>query len=124
VDWNGSAITGLDGSVGAPSGYSITHDLARLGVKTEEAADTITNFRKLASKRIPAVATLAVSGDALLGEFPSIEKVKLPLVTKDYFAMVSHQFHGSKPELVERLWKNLAETRDRRAAALYAKYAR
>lgn len=124
VDWTGSAITGLAGPVGAPSGYSIIHDLAAMGVKTEEAADTITNFKKLASKRIPAVATLAVSGDALLAEFPSIEKVKLPLVTKDYFVMVSHQFHDSKRALAERLWAKLAEIREHRAATIYAKYAR
>lgn len=124
VTWNGTAIGGLDGPVGAPAGYSVTQDLARLGVKTEEAADTTTNFKKLASKRIPAVATLDVSGDALLAEFPSVEKLTPPLVAKDYFVMVSHQFYDSKRELAERLWTKLAEVREHRAAALYAKYAR
>lgn len=124
VGWKGQAITGLDGPVGVPAGYSVVQDLNRMGVKTEEAADTITNFKKLASRRIPAVATLDVSGDALLNEFPTIEKMMPPLVTKDYFVMVSHQLYDSKRALVDRLWTKLAEIRDQRGGAIYAKYAR
>lgn len=126
VDWNGMKIDGLDGPVGAQSGYSIIEDLTRMGVKTEETQASTTNFKKLASKRIPAVATLDVTGDAVLatGEFPTIEKVALPLVTKDYFVMFSHQFYDGKRALAERLWSKLAEVRERDAAKLYAKYSK
>jgi polar amino acid transport system substrate-binding protein len=126
VTWDGKTIEGLDGPVGAQSGYSIVEDLTRMGIKTEEAQAPTTNFKKLASKRIPAVAALVVTGDALLasGEFPAVEKVSPPLVTKDYFVMFSHQFYDGKRALAERLWAKIAEVRDRDAAKLYAKYSK
>ena len=125
VTFTGSTVSGLgDGPVGASSGYSIIEDLARMGVKTEEAADTMANFKKLASKRIPAVAAQDVQADPLLADFPAIEKVMPPLVSKDYFAMASHQFYNSRRDVAERLWTKIAEIRETRGAAIYAKYAR
>lgn len=127
VTWDGKTIGGLgDSPVGAQAGYSVVEDLTHMGVKPEEAADTLTNFKKLASNRIRAVAQLEASGDAALagGAFPSIEKVKQPLITKDYFLMFSHQYYGANKDAAERLWGKLAEIRDRRSPALFAKYAR
>ena len=125
VAFTGTSITGLgDGPVGASTGYSIIEDLGRLGVKTEEAADTMANFKKLASKRIPAVAAQDVQAAPLLGEFPTIEKVMPLLVSKDYFVMASHQFYNSRRDVAERLWAKIAEVRETRSAAIYAKYAR
>ena len=127
VTWDGKAVGGLgDNPVGIQAGYSVGEDLARLGVKTEEAADTVINFKKLASQRIPAVAQLEVSGDGALasGAFPAVEKMQPPLATKDYFLMFSHQYYDSRKDTAERLWAKLAEVRDRRTAALYAKYVR
>lgn len=124
VAYDGKALSGLAGPVGVPSGYSIMEDLRRLGVASEESVDTVTNFKKLASRRIAAVATLDVSGDALLKDFPAIEKVTPPLATKDYFVLVSHQFYDTKRDLAEKLWRKVAELRERKAQGLYAKYAR
>lgn len=125
VAFTGTSITGLgDGPVGASTGYSIIEDLARLGVKTEEAADTMANFKKLASKRIPAVAAQDVQADPLLADFPSIEKVMPLMVSKDYFVMASHQFYAKRQDVAERLWAKIAEVREKRSAAIYAKYSR
>ena len=124
VSFNGTTISDLDGPVGAPAGYSILGDLKAMGVTTETAADTVTNFKKLASGRIPAVAGLQRIGDGLLADFPQIERVTPLLATKDYFVMASHQLWTAKRPLVERLWLKLAEVRDRSAPALYAKYAK
>lgn len=125
VAFTGTSVTGLgDGPVGASSGYSIVDDLKRMGVKTEEAADTMTNFKKLASKRIPAVAAQDVQADTLLTDFPSIEKTSPLLVSKDYFVMASHQFYNNRREVAERLWAKIAEVREQRSAAIYAKYTR
>lgn len=127
VTWDGKTIGGLgDSPVGAQAGYSVIEDLTRMGVKPEESADTVTNFKKLSSQRIRAVAQLEASGDAALagGDFPAIEKVRQPLVTKDYFLMFSHQYYGANKDAAERLWSKLAEIRDRRSPALFAKYAR
>jgi polar amino acid transport system substrate-binding protein len=125
VAFTGTSITGLgDGPVGASSGYSVIDDLKKMGVKTEEAADIALNFRKLALRRIPAVAALEVQGEALLPDYPSIEKVSPPLVSKDYFVMASHQVYDTRREVVERLWAKIGEVREKRAAAIYAKYTR
>jgi polar amino acid transport system substrate-binding protein len=125
VTWDGHTIGGLgEAPVGAQAGYSIIEDLTRMGVKAEESADTATIFKKLASQRIPAAAQLQASGDAAMasGAYPSIEKLALPLVTKDYFVMFSHQYYDGHREAAERLWAKLAELRDRRSPALFAKY--
>ena len=123
--FTGTSITGLgDGPVGASSGYSIIDDLKRMGIKIEEAPDTRTNFKMLASKRIAAVAAQDVQGDALLADFPTIEKVTPLLASKDYFVMASHQFYDGRREVAERLWAKIAEVREARAAAIYAKYTR
>lgn len=125
VTWDGKVVGGLDGSpVGIQAGYSVAEDVARLGLKPEESADTVTIFKKLASRRIAMVAQLEVSGDAALGrgDFPAIEKMQPPLVTKDYFLMFSHQFYDSRRATAEKLWAKLAEVRERRAAAITAKY--
>jgi len=70
------------------------------------------------------VAAQDVQGDALLADFPTIEKVTPLLASKDYFVMVSHQFYDSRREVAERLWAKIAEVREARAAAIYAKYVR
>ena len=127
LGWNGSTVTGLgDRTVGAPAGYSIIDDLVKAGVKVETAPDSVANFRKLASGRIAAVATLDTAGDALLasGRFPQLAKVAPPLVTKNYFVMFSHQFYDSHQALAERLWTNLAEMRDSKGGELVAKYTK
>jgi polar amino acid transport system substrate-binding protein len=124
VSWNGKTVTGLEGPVGAPSGYSILEDLKSWGVPTEEAADATINFKKLASRRIQAIALLEVSGDSLIKDYPAVEKVAPPLAIKDYFAIFSHQFYDAKRDTAEKFWRKLAEVRDRKAPALYAKYAR
>ncbi|MGE5503461.1 MAG: substrate-binding periplasmic protein [Actinomycetota bacterium] len=126
IAWDGTKISGLDGPVGIQSGYSVKEDLTRLGVPTEEASDTQVNFKKLTSKRIPAVAQLEVTADTLLarGDFPSVEKVTPALVKKDYFVIVSHQFYEAKRELAEKLWTKVGELRETRLTALHAKYAR
>lgn len=124
VSFDGKSISGLDGPVGAPAGYSILGDLKAMGIATETAPDTVTNFKKLALGRIPAVAALQRIGDSLLAEFPQIEKVSPLLATKDYFVMASHQLYDTKPQVVDRLWAKLAEVRDRSSEEIYAHYGK
>lgn len=124
VTFTGTGFTGLAGPIGAPAGYSILGDLKAMGVETESAPDSVTNFKKLASGRIPAVAALERIGDGLLAEFPQVEKMAPLLATKDYFVMASHQLYGAKSQLVDRLWLKLAEVRDRAGGKLYAKYGK
>ncbi|MEW5728854.1 MAG: transporter substrate-binding domain-containing protein [Pseudomonadota bacterium] len=123
--FDGKTVTGLDGGpVAAPAGYSILGDLKAMGVATETAPDTVTNFRKLASGRIPATAALERIGDGLLADFPQIEKVTPLLATKDYFVMASHQSFETRRATIERLWAKLAEVRDGAGSRIYARYAK
>ncbi|MBI5163116.1 MAG: amino acid ABC transporter, partial [Magnetospirillum sp.] len=125
LSWDGKGIGDLGGPVGVPTGYSIGGDLKDKGIAVEEAQNSKINFTKLSLGRVGAVATLDVTGDDLLatGAFPTIEKVTPPLVTKDYFVMVSHQFYAEKPELAEKLWAKIAQLREAKGAELGRKYA-
>ena len=124
VGWNGSSLTGLNGAVGAPAGFSIVDDLTKMGVKVEGGPETGANFRKMIAGRLAAVAAQDVSGDALLasGQFPQVERVEQPLATKDYFMQVSHQYYAAHHDLAERLWSAIGTLRDSKGAELRAKY--
>lgn len=125
VAWDGRSLAHLStlgGPIGTPAGYSIADDLEKAGVPVQEAPDTTANFRKLDAGRITAVATLDVIGDALLPSFPGLEKVEPPLVTKDYFVMLSHQFVTAHPVMADRLWQRIATLRDAKGPELVRKY--
>ena len=125
LTWDGKAVSGLSGFVGVPAGYSIADDLTKMGIKVEEAPDTISNFKKVSAGRIAAVATLDTTGDTLLatGQFPQLRKLQPPLVAKDYFVMFSHQYFDSHRAMAEKLWQKVGELRETKGPQLHAKYA-
>ncbi|MBI5165248.1 MAG: transporter substrate-binding domain-containing protein [Magnetospirillum sp.] len=125
VSWDGKMVSDLNGPVGVPNGYSIGGDLKDKGIAVELAQNSRINFTKLSLGRVGAVATLDVTGEDLLasGAFPTLEKLSPPLVTKDYFVMVSHRFYGEKPEVAEKLWAKIAQLREAKGAELNRKYA-
>ncbi len=123
-NWDGKAFSGIDGKVGAPLGYSIVKDLEKKGLKMEESKGTSTDFKKMGLKRIVAAAALTNVGDALIesGDFPNVEKVETPLVTKPYYLLLSNQLVAKNKDLTENIWKELANVRENEAKALAKKY--
>jgi polar amino acid transport system substrate-binding protein len=114
VMWNGSQFQGLQGPVGANSGYSIIGDLRKLGVMVEEAKSTEQNFNKLQLGRLDAVATQDNIADPHLqkNQMHDIEKLPVPLIEKDYFLIFNRHFAEKNRPQVERLWNRISMIRD------------
>ena len=124
ISWNGKKFINLEGSIAAPLGYSIVGDLRKKNIEVNESRSTKTSFRMLQKNRVQGVAAQTVTGDDLLksNKFKSIIKNDPPLVTKDYFLMISHQFYNKHPKLSEKIWKALAEIRQKQSKVLRKKY--
>ena len=124
LDWNGHSFSNLNGALGANAGYSIVADLRKKGVVVVEAKTTETNFLNLENTRIVGVADQEVVADSYLAtnNINTIEKVEVPLATKDYFLIFSHQFVDDYPDLAEKFWERIAEKRDELTEQLIPKY--
>jgi len=123
--WDGRAVAGLgDGSIGFNSTFSIGAELARWGLKTEDAKTTEQNFQKLWMGRIAAYAMQEQAADSYLAAHPmhDVEKIAIPLETKAYYLMLSHQFVAQDPERAERLWAKVGKLRQERMPELLRKY--
>jgi polar amino acid transport system substrate-binding protein len=125
VSWDGKAFTNLDGPIGAVAGYSIVGDLKKMSVAVEEANSTDVNLKKLLAGRIPGVAAQDVTADQFLthADFADLEKVKPPLVTKDYFVMLSRAYVDADPARAAKFWAKIGELRDPMTAQLAPQYA-
>lgn len=122
--WDGVRLSGADGAVGVPRGYSIIDDLARLGVRVEETRSSGTDFRKLQLNRLIAVATLEKVGAYYVKHAPAgtLVKVAPPLASKEYYLIFSHQFFAKHEELSASIWRHLVQIRDRDMDAMFPKY--
>ncbi|APW44522.1 substrate-binding periplasmic protein [Rhodoferax saidenbachensis] len=125
-NWDGRAVSGLgDGAIGFNSTFSIGAELNRKGLKAEDAKTTEQNFQKLSKGRIQGYAMQELVGDNYLSThpMPEVEKIAIPLETKAYYLMLSHQFVAQDPERAERLWAKLGKLRQDKAPELLRKYA-
>lgn len=116
AQWDGKKLTAV-GTIGAQPGYSIIDQLKPLGVKVDDGAKAASdNLRKLLAARVDAVALQTLEGDNALATQPEfsekIEKVKLPLVEKPFFLMLSKQFVAKYGDFSADIWKTLADVRE------------
>jgi polar amino acid transport system substrate-binding protein len=124
-NWDGRTVTGLgDGAIGLNTTFSIGVELNRRGLKTEDAKTTEQNFQKLSMGRVQAYAMQEQAGDSYLSTHPmhDVEKIAIPLDTKAYYLMLSHQFVAQDPERAERLWAKLGKLRQDKMPELLRKY--
>ncbi len=124
LDWDGKSFKNLRGAIGANAGYSIVGDLRKNNVTIEEAKSTSNNFAKLRNARIIGVADQEVVADAYLrkNDFHDVDKVPLPITTKDYFMIFSHKFSNEHPDIRDKIWQVIAEKRDELTEQLIPKY--
>jgi len=115
VNFDGTNFLNIKGKVGSPSGYSISDDLRKKGLKIDESPSTENDFIKLIKGRLDAVAALEMTGDYYLIENKEfnqkIEKVDPLIVEKPYYFMISQQFYNNHREMAEKIWDAIAEIR-------------
>jgi polar amino acid transport system substrate-binding protein len=123
--WDGKRFQNVQQGILALRGYSVVDDLTKLGVPVKEVNRAEDGFRMLLAGRADGFAHLSEFGDYVLKknpEFASIVKVDPPIVTKDYYLQISHQFNARYPVLVPMIWTALAEIRQAEFKRLEAKY--
>jgi len=129
--WDGKKFSGVDFNdnnmvVGANSGYSIVSDLERMGLEVDEGAkSTHQNFMKLLKGRITGYAHQDLVADNYIKtkSITTVEKLPIPLVTKPYFLMFSHQFAQKNPHITQKFWDKIAEIRDIVTKKVVQKYS-
>lgn len=110
LDWDGKALTHLEGAIGTQLGYSVNEQLRALGVPIDEGAQTAVDvLRKLADGRLAGAAILAGEADQVLERNPGLrarlEVLPQPLVEKPYYLILSLALVQTQPALASRLWE-------------------
>jgi len=123
-NWDGEAFSGKWGGIGAPRGYSIVNDLRNRGLTLREYDSPPDVFHGLTRKEISAAAIHTSTGDLLIrsGLFPAIERLRIPIVTKHYYIMLSHSLFEREQNLAENFWKEIAIIRENEAKQMIKKY--
>jgi polar amino acid transport system substrate-binding protein len=125
--WDGKGFENVQLGVLAVRGYSVVDDLKKLGVSVKEVNRPEDAFRMLLAGRADGFAHLTEFGDYVLKgnpEFARIVKATPPIVSKDYYLQISHQFQVRHPTLVPAIWQALAEIRLAEFERLEAKYVK
>lgn len=126
VSWDGNKIFNLVNPIGAPQGYSIIGDIEKMGYKVDTSEKTFSDFQKLINKRIDLAAELESQGDYVLENNPKIsqeiEKIPVPIASKPYYLMLSHQFYEKNPKLAEKIWDAVRDIREKEYKNLMKKY--
>ncbi len=123
--WDGKRFDNFQQGVLAIRGYAIVDDLKKMGVAVKEVNRADDAFRMLLAGRADGFAHLTEFGDYVLKknpEFVRIVKVTHPIMVKDYYLQISHQFQARQPALVPGIWKALADIRQTEYERLEAKY--
>lgn len=123
--WDGKQVTGLTGKVGTPHGFSIEHDLKKMGIAVESALTTQQNFANLLSGKVNVIAIQEITGDYHIKRrsgLAPVKKVYPALKTKAYYLMISHQFREKHPQLAEKVWDLVAQLREENLPKLVEKY--
>lgn len=119
VDWDGQRFHRLVGPVGTQLGYSINDVLQKIGVTTDDGAQSAEALvQKLIAGYIGAAAMQEGEAHAVLRSQPGraerLEILPRQIEEKPYFLMLSHAFVKTSPELAERFWKAIETTRSSR----------
>jgi len=126
VDWDGTKVLNLSGSIGAQLGYSIVGDLKTMGYNPVETDDAKIGLKQLAMGRLELFATLDDQGDFIIKNDPSLtgklEMIAKPIVTKPYYLMLSKQFVEKNPVLANKIWDTIKTLKDKEYNKIVVKY--
>jgi len=116
IGWDGKAFATPSKKIAVIRGYSVIDDLKNMGIAIEEVKNTYVALKWLKKGIFDAAALLELSGDAALtkyaDELSGIEKLPLPLTTRDYYLMLSYQRVRQSPKLAEDIWNTMKAVRE------------
>ncbi len=99
--------------------------LTPLGIRLEGVQTTEQNLGKLHLGRIGAYAMQEHIADPAIRQMHlenDIEKLPIPLLTKNYYLTFSHKFYAAHPEIAEKIWSVIGEQRDSLTKSLLPRY--
>lgn len=117
LDFDGSALKGLSGSIGVQTGFSVAAQLKQLGAQVDEgfkSADDI--LKSVVSGKFQGAALQVSEADASLAALPQvvakIERVSKPLAEKPYFTIFSKTYANKSASVVREIWRIQAKVRE------------
>ncbi|HEX8955981.1 MAG TPA: transporter substrate-binding domain-containing protein [Burkholderiaceae bacterium] len=126
INWDGVTLSNPDDvTIGINLGFSIADLLFKYNVKLEEVQTAEQNLGKLRLGRIGAYAMQEHIADPVIKQMhmeDEIEKLPVPLSTKNYYLAFSHKFYAAHPEVAEKMWSFIAEQRDALTKSLMPHY--
>lgn len=126
INWDGITLSNPDNvTIGINSGFSIAELLFRYNVKIDEVQTTEQNLGKLRLGRIGAYAMQEHIADPVIKQMHlenDVEKLPIPLSTKNYYLTFSHKFYAAHPEIAEKMWAFIGEQRDSLSKSLMQHY--
>ncbi len=126
INWDGTTLSNPENlTIGINNGFSIADMLTPLGFRLEEVQTTEQNLGKLRLGRIGAYAMQEHIADPVIRQMHlenDIEKLPVPLSTKNYYLTFSHKFYTAHPEIAEKIWAVIADQRDSMTKALMLHY--
>lgn len=125
VGWDGSVFSGLSESIGAVLGYSVVGELKKMGVDVYEVGSAEQGFRMLAKEHLSGLVLQTITGNQMLKspEYSGFERVDPPIVSKDYYVMLSANFVKADPALAQKVWSTIASLREPMTSRVAEKYA-
>ncbi len=111
ISWDGKTLRDVHKPIGVNLGYSITHFFKSRNIALVENGSARACMEMLVLGRVSGVATFPVVGDNIVAshkKFESIIRIPLPLITKAYYLLLSHQFVDANTLLANELWQAAA----------------
>lgn len=127
IAWNGDSFNRSDIVVGINRGYSVINEVKQHDLKIDASTNnTSTNFNRLLAKRVDAVVDIERIGDIIIKANPQLSehviKLEIPLITKDYYLVLSNNYVKNHPELAKKIWNALESIREEHLATIMARY--
>lgn len=111
----GKEPTFTDSIFGATRGYSIIDNLVSKGVSKDRIIETTgstSSLGMLRSKRIDAIADLAVNIEPLLSDSKDVVRIEPELKAKEYYLIFSKGFIAKSPSVAKNLWDKIGDLRE------------
>lgn len=126
--WNGEKFINLGPwKLGATLGYSIINDLEKMKIPVDKVSGgTPAILKMLVNNRFPGAVLQEVTADSLIARnseySEKLVKDKIPVVSKEYYLMLSHDFVKKHPGTAESIWNAMETIRKEKFEEITAKY--